>query len=307
MRRGVAALAALIVAGVAAFWVATMPRGLPASEIAALGPGDPAKGETWFWAGGCAGCHAAAKAEGEERLKLGGGQALATPFGRFVVPNISNDPDDGIGKWSAGDLANAMLKGVTPGGQHLYPAFPYPSYARMKPADVADLRAYLATLPAVAGRQPGHELRFPFAFRRGIGLWKLAFLRSGPVVAVDGADPVVARGQYLVEGPGHCGECHTPRNFAGGLDLGRWLAGAPNPAGKGRVPNITPGEGGIGEWSAEDIAYFLETGFTPDYDSVGGSMVEVQANMAMLGGDDRAAIAAYLKAVPPQASAPASP
>ena len=303
MRRGIAVLVALLLLGCGAFYVLTLPRGLPAAELAGLAPGVAARGETWFWAGGCAGCHAADKAEGEDRLRLGGGQVLDTPFGKFVVPNISNDPSDGIGGWSVADLANAMLRGITPDGRHLYPAFPYTSYARMKPQDVADLRAYLATLPSVAGRQPGHDLKFPFSFRRGLGLWKLAFLRSGPVVDIDTSDPAVGRGRYLVEGPGHCGECHTPRNFAGALDDRRWLAGAPNPSGSGRIPNITPGEGGIGDWSAEDIAYFLETGFLPDYDSVGGSMVEVQANMAMLAPSDRAAIAAYLKAVPPLASA----
>ena len=195
-----------------------------------------------------------------------------------------------------------MLRGIAPGGVHLYPAFPYTSYARMKPADVADLRAYLATLPAVAGRQPGHELEFPYSFRRGLGLWQLAFLDSRPAVALDTSDPAVARGQYLAEGPGHCGECHTDRNFAGAPDLARWLAGAPNPTGKGRIPNITPGEGGL-DWSADDIASFLETGFTPDFDSVGGTMVEVQENMAMLAPEDRAAIGAYLKAIPPLPSA----
>ncbi|MFO1209092.1 MAG: cytochrome c [Amaricoccus sp.] len=302
MRRVLAALLALVLLGAAAFWFLTIPRGLPAAELAALGPGDARRGETWFWAGGCASCHAAAKAEGDDRLKLGGGQALETPFGTFVVPNISSDPRDGIGSWTAGDLANAMLRGIAPGGVHLYPAFPYTSYARMKPEDVADLRAYLATLPAVPGRQPGHRLAFPYSFRRGLGLWQLAFLDSRPVVALDTSDPAVARGRYLVEGPGHCGECHTDRNFVGAPNLVRWLAGAPNPTGKGRIPNITSGEGGL-DWSADDIASFLETGFTPDFDSVGGTMVEVQENMAMLAPDDRAAIGAYLKAIPPVSSA----
>jgi mono/diheme cytochrome c family protein len=105
-------------------------------------------------------------------------------------------------------------------------------------------------------------------------------------------------GEYLVEGPGHCGECHTPRSFTGGSIKGEWLAGAPAAEGSGVVPNVTSGEGGIGSWSADDIANYLESGFTPDFDSVGGAMVEVQQNMALLTPEDRAAIAAYLKAVP---------
>ena len=256
-----------------------------------------------FWIGGCASCHAAEKAQGEDRLKLGGGRVLRTAFGDFAAPNISSDPADGIGGWSTGDLANAMQRGVSPEGRHLYPAFPYASYIRMQPQDIADLRAFLATLPAVAGRAPPSSLKFPFSVRRGIGLWKLAFLTAAPAVDVGAEDAAVSRGQYLVEGPGHCGECHTPRNFAGAMDFSRWLAGAPAAEGKGRVPNITGGAGGIGDWSVADIVYFFESGFLPDYDSVGGSMVEVQGNLAMLAGEDREAIAAYLKAVPQQDSA----
>ncbi|HRO10797.1 cytochrome c [Amaricoccus sp.] len=281
------------------FWLLTLPRGLAPADLAALPAGDAARGEAVFWIGGCASCHAAAKAKGEERLKLGGGQVLKTDFGDFVVPNISNDPADGIGAWTTADLANAMLRGVSPDGRHYYPAFPYASYIRMQPADVADLRAFLATLPAVAGRAPDHDLRFPFGFRRGLGLWKLAFLSDAPAVDLGEQGPAVSRGQYLVEGPGHCGECHTPRNFGGALDTSLWLAGAPAAEGEGRIPNITGGAGGIGDWSAADIVYFFETGFLPDFDSVGGSMVAVQENLAMIAGEDRQAIAAYLKAVPP--------
>jgi mono/diheme cytochrome c family protein len=298
--RAVGWILLLIAAGGAGLWFASAPRGLPESTLAALPAGDAARGETWFWAGGCASCHAAEGAKGDQRLALGGGRKLVTDFGTFSVPNISPDTADGIGGWSARDFANAMQRGVAPNGDHLYPAFPYTSYARMKTEDIADLWAYLQGLPPVAGRAPAHDLGFPFGFRRGIGLWKLAFFSDAPGVTLDTSDPLVARGQYLVEGPGHCGECHTPRNFAGALDYSRWLGGAPSPEGKGRVPNVSPA-GDFGDWSESDIAYFLETGFTPDFDSVGGSMAEVQANMAMLEGSDREAIAAYLKAVPPVA------
>lgn len=296
--RAIGWLVVLCLAAAAAFWLLTMPRGLSDAELASIPVGDAARGETMFWAGGCASCHAAPGAKGEDRLKLGGGRVLATEFGNFAPPNISPDPVHGIGGWSAQDFANAMLRGIGPGGEQLYPAFPYTSYTRMKIGDVADLWAYLQTLPLVAETPTATtSLRFPFSVRRGVGLWKLAFLSDAPAVSVDTSDPLVARGQYLVEGPGHCGECHTPRNAAGALDYSRWLAGAKAPEGKGRVPDITPA-GDFGGWSAEDIAYFLETGFTPDFDSVGGTMVDVQENMAMLGGDDRQAIAAYLKAVP---------
>lgn len=292
----------LALLGAAAFWIATIPRPLSDAAAAALPPGDAARGETWFWAGGCVACHAEARAQGDARFRLGGGQELETDFGTFAVPNISPHPRDGIGAWSEADFANAMLRGVSPEGEHYYPAFPYASYIRMQPADVADLWAYLQTLPPVEGRAPETRLSFPYSIRRGVGLWKLAFLSPDPVVAVDESDPALLRGRYLVEGPGHCGECHTPRNVAGAMETGRWLAGAPNPEGSGRIPNITTGEGGIGSWSEDDIAYYLESGFTPDFDSVGGSMAAVQRNISMLAGADRDAIAAYLKAVPPQSS-----
>ncbi len=302
LARLVVALVALACAGGLAFWLLTRPAELDASDLsqlAELGPGDPARGEHMFWAGGCASCHARPGAKGDARLELVGGVRLQTQFGTFVTPNISQDEQDGIGGWSAADLANAMLNGVSPDGRHFYPAFPYTSYARMRLADINDLHAFLQTLPAVKGRAGEHELSFPFTLRRGLGLWQFAFLDREPVVALPEADEQVLRGRYLVEGPGHCGECHTPRNVAGAMRKDEWLAGAPAATGKGNVPNITSGPGGIGDWSADDIAYFLESGFMPDFDSAGGAMAEVIDNTARLPAEDRAAIAAYLKAIPP--------
>ncbi len=300
MRRFLGALAGILLFGGIAFLLMTWPRGLPAAQVAAMPEGDAARGETWFWAGGCGSCHAADRAKGDDKLTLGGGLVLATGFGDFVAPNISMHPEDGIGSWSAGDFANALLRGVSPEGAHYYPAFPYASYTRMDIADVADLWAFWQTLPAVAGVAPASDLRFPFNIRRGVGLWKLAYLHDDPLVAVTGEDPALLRGRYLVEAAGHCGECHTPRGIGGAMDAARWLAGAPAADGPGRIPNITPGEGGIGGWSAGDIAFYLESGFTPDFNSVGGSMVSVQDNMSRLGAEDRDAIAAYVQAVPPQ-------
>ncbi|HEY6631044.1 MAG TPA: cytochrome c [Rhizobiaceae bacterium] len=295
-------VSALVLGGIgaAAFWFLTEPERLDEATLAQLGSGDATRGERIFWAGGCTSCHARPKSEGDARLELPGGLQLRTPFGTFVSPNISSDPQDGIGNWSVEDFANAMMRGVGPDGSHLYPAFPYTSYARMNPSDVADLYAFMRTLPAVPGKAAGHSLSFPFNIRRGLGLWKMLYLSDEPVIALGADAPDNVRlGRYLVEGPGHCGECHTPRDFAGGTDKARWLAGAVAAEGDGVVPNITSGEGGIGDWSESEIATYLETGFTPEYDSVGGSMVEVQRNLARLGPADREAIAAYLKAVPP--------
>ena len=200
--------AAFILGGVGAVagWLLSAPVKLDAETLAQLGPGDAARGKRIFNAGGCTSCHAKPGSQGDARLQLVGGLELKTPFGTFVPPNISQDAKDGIGAWSVEDLANAMLEGVSPSGEHFYPAFPYPSYARMRPADIADLYAFLKTLPAVAGKAPGHSLSFPFSIRRGLGLWKRLYLSKEPVIAFpDGTpDPVMA-GRYLVEGPGHCG------------------------------------------------------------------------------------------------------
>ncbi len=297
IRRLAGMLLAAGAVGATAFFLLTAPDPLAAADLPQH-VADVANGERLFNAGGCSSCHAAPGAKGDDQLRLGGGRELVTDFGTFRVPNISPDPASGIGGWSDLDFANAMVRGLGPSGEHLYPAFPYTSYARMPLADVLDLHAYMKTLPAVEGAAAGHDLPFPFSIRRGLGLWKRLHLDPAPVVAVAEDDPVLLRGRYLVEGPGHCGECHTPRDATGGMRLDRWLAGAPNPDGEGRIPDITPGPEGIGDWSVEDIAYSLETGFTPEFDSFGGSMVAVQEHLALLPAEDREAIAAYLKAVP---------
>ena len=166
--------------------------------------------------------------------------------------------------------------------------------------DLIDLKTYLDTLPSADKQNQDHDLNFPWNIRAGIGLWKLKNLDPAFVISVPAEDELLERGRYLVEGPGHCGECHTPRDWTGGLDNNRWLSGAANPDGEGKVPDITPAGKGVSDWSQSDIAYYLESGFTPDFDTAGGTMVEVQENMARLPKDDLAAIAAYLKAIPPQ-------
>jgi mono/diheme cytochrome c family protein len=294
------ALAPVLVVVVFAAWWITRPQTIAAADLPDHRP-DRAAGERIFWAGGCASCHASPvdgkRAKGDDKLLLGGGLELDTPYGVFRVPNISPHADDGIGVWTLTDFVNAMQRGVSPDGRHYYPSFPYTSYARMPVEDVMDLKAYLDTLPPVEGRVEAHSLGFPWSVRRGVGAWKRLYLGTEPVA--QGKSPtLVERGRLLVEGAGHCGECHTPRDRFGGLIRERWLAGAPNPEGKGRIPNITPAGENISDWSAADIAYYLESGFTPDFDTVGGSMVAVQENMAKLSAEDRAAIAAYLQALP---------
>lgn len=296
------ALAALLaaLAGGVAFWFLTAPDRLPEADIAALAPGDAARGERIYWAAGCSSCHARPKSQGDQLLELAGGLELKTEFGTFVAPNISQHETDGIGGWSVADLANAMQRGVSPSGRHYYPAFPYASYARMNLADIADLHAFMQTLPAVAGRAADHDIGFPFNVSRGIGLWNRLHLSPEPVLALDGASEQVLAGRYLVEGPGHCGECHTARDVSGGLKTAEWLAGAAAAEGEGIVPNITPEGREVGGWSEDEIAEYLKSGFTPEFDTAGGAMADVIKNTSRLSDDDRAAMAAYLKAVPPR-------
>lgn len=297
LRRILIAIVALAIVAAAAAWIVTAPESLAAEELPAHEP-DLANGERMFYVGGCSSCHAAPDAKGDDKLVLAGGRTLKTPFGSFHVPNISPDPEAGIGAWSTLDFVNALKHGVSPSGRHYYPAFPYSSYARMRLEDVIDLKAFLDTLPRSSAKDQGHDLSFPFNIRRGIGVWKFLYLRPGPVLDLAKADEAVRRGQYLVEGPGHCGECHTPRDALGGLRLKEWLAGAQNMDGPGTIPNITPGPGGL-TWSQSEIADAFKTGFTPDFDTLGGSMTDVQENLAHLPDEDLQAIAAYLKAVPP--------
>jgi mono/diheme cytochrome c family protein len=282
----------VLLAATAAGWWFSRPL-LPGVEVFPARAADLANGERLFHAGGCASCHAAPGALGSEPPVLSGGLELASPFGVFVAPNISPDPVAGIGHWSDADFVNAMLSGVSPDGRHYYPAFPYTSYARMAVTDVLDLKAYLATLPADPTPSQSHDIGFPFTIRRGLGFWKRLYLDEQPVRRITDGDSILEQGRYLVEGPGHCGECHTSRDAFGGLRLDQWLSGAPSLEGEGRVPDITPD--GLSGWSESDIVYYLESGFEPDFDVVGGSMVKVQENMARLPAEDRQAIAAYLK------------
>lgn len=259
---------------------------------------DLAQGELLFNAGGCASCHAADGAKGEDKLILAGGLALETDFGTFHVPNISSHPEQGIGAWSGAEFASAMIKGTNPQRKHYYPAFPYTSYRGMSIEQTLDLQAYMMTLPASDTVSIEHDLKFPFGWRRLLGFWKRLYLNADPVMPVSD-NPVLMRGQFLVEVMGHCAECHTPRNAIGGMQRDNWLAGGPNPDGEGRIPNITPHSDGIGDWAVIDIADYLASGFTPEFDSVGGSMVAVVDNMSKLPIEDLEAIATYLKSVPP--------
>ncbi len=296
MRRIFLTLAVLGLIGLAAFYVLTIPRTIDPEEIAGL-TGDVTRGEAVFYQGGCASCHSAPNAEGDEKLKLTGGRKFPSPFGTFFAPNISPDPVNGIGSWTTANLVNAMKFGTSPTGRHYFPAFPYTSYARVPVADMVDLKAFMDTLPAVDNPNQPHDVPFPFNIRRSLGGWKLLFLSGKPVVDAGDMTDEQLRGQRLAEGLGHCSECHTPRNILGGVIKSRWMGGAPNPEGKGKVPNLTPHKDGLA-WSQSDIAEYLKSGFTPEFDTAGSLMADVIDNSAHWSDADRLAVGAYLKVLP---------
>jgi mono/diheme cytochrome c family protein len=292
-----AILAVIVVAGAGLAWALSAPRPrYSAEEWQKLGlAGDPAAGRLVFFAGGCESCHGSPGQD--DPLKLGGGLELKTPFGSFYPPNISSDRADGVGAWRPVDIANALMSGVSPDGQHFYPAFPYTSYQRMTPKDVADLAAFLHTLAPVKGQAPASALVFPFSIRRAVGLWKLIHFDNAGLSPNPSQSERWNRGRYLVEGPSHCGECHTPRGFLGAMDSSRALAGAPMPDGHGKSANLRGGD--FLTWTNADIVEALTSGFTPSGDVLGAGMTAVTRNLAELPESDRQAIAVYLKSLPP--------
>jgi len=305
---------AVIIAAISAacLWLLSQPSGRVTSEAVSAIQANIANGQQVFTVAGCGSCHVAPAAQPNgdvtqhnlaERPLLSGGQHFITAFGTFVAPNISPDKVAGIGRWSDADFATALLKGLSPDNQHYYPVFPYTAYTRMTLQDVIDLKAFLDTLPASSHTNTTHELHFPWNIRRGIGLWKRRYLTNNPALRLVNPTVQQQRGQYLVEALGHCGECHSPRNRAGATETDQWLAGSADINGQGgkqalSAPNITSHQAGLATWSAEDIADYLSTGFTPDYDVAGGLMSEVINNTRQLSKQDRLAMGEYLKVIP---------
>src|SRR3984893_10333715 len=296
---------AALVAGAAALGVYCAQPATPI-VLAVTAPAHTANlanGLTAFNAGGCSSCHAAPSQP--DRLRLGGGLAIPSPFGTFYAPNISPDPVDGIGRWTEADFVSAVIKGTSPAGAHYFPAFPYTSYQHAKVEDIRDLFAYLKTLTPVSGKVRDHDVPFPFNIRRNVGIWKWLFMDGKPFTPDPARSVSWNRGAYLVNSLGHCAECHSPRNFLGGIITAQRFAGGPNPEGEGWIPNIT--QKGLGEWSRKDVTSFLKTAQTPDDDSAGGSMARVIKNTSQLSDEDRAAIAEYLKSLPPVDGPPRPP
>lgn len=249
-------------------------------------------------AAGCLTCHTALE---KEAIPFAGGHPLKTPFGIFYTPNITPDLKTGIGSWSEADFLRALKQGLRPDGSHYFPAFPYPSYARMTDEDALRIFGYLKTLEPVSLKNREHEVSAPFSWRWLQWGWKLLFFDPSPDNAPLKATAEVTRGEYLTNALGHCGECHTPRNFLGGPRNSVAFSGVEKGQPGGEVSNITPDkQTGIGDWTKGDIVSFLQTGLKPDYDDVQGSMEDViRHGTSKLTPEDRAAIAAYLLALKP--------
>ncbi|TVO73022.1 c-type cytochrome [Sedimenticola selenatireducens] len=254
---------------------------------------DPVKsGEYIFNMGGCSSCHTA-----KEGKALAGGLAMETPFGVFYTPNITPDKETGIGDWSDEDFIRAMTKGEAPDGSHYYPTFPYTSYSKMSRHDLLALKDYLNQQTPVVSENRPHDLSFPFNLRSLMGFWKMVNFDETPFVPDKDKSQVWNRGAYIVNGPGHCGECHSPRNLIGGVKSEEALAGnLEGPEGE-KVPGLTMAkENRVSQWSDEDLLFSIQIGMTPDGDFLGGSMGHVIENSTgKLSQEDLKAIIEYLR------------
>ncbi len=254
---------------------------------------DARRGEYLARLGGCIACHTEDK---KGAPAFAGGRALKTSFGTFYGPNITPDPRFGIGRWSEADFVRALRFGQRPDGSHYFPAFPYPSFTKIGDRDLRDLWAFLRTLPPNPRPNTPHELKFPFGIRTLVGAWNALYFKPGPFAADAKANPQVSVGAYIVQSLGHCGECHTPRNFLGGPESSRFLGGGKLPEGKD-TPNITPAR--LKSWSDAEIKELLTSGMTPDGDTVSSSMAEVVENTtSRMSASDLDAVVAYLRTVP---------
>ena len=269
---------------------------------ACLAQGDAKRGEYLAKAGGCIGCHTVEAKEGskDKPVALAGGRALKTPFGTFYGPNITPHAEAGIGKWSEADFMRAMREGRRPDGAHYYPAFPYTSFTRISDGDLRDLWAYLRALKPAEQPSKPHELGFFFRWRFLLVFWKWFFFTPGPFVADAGKSAALNRGAYLVQALGHCGECHTPRNFLGGLKKDRALAGGKLDEGKSppvNAPNLTPTR--LKRYGDGELKDILTSGLYPDGDIMGETMAEVVKNTtSQLTPADLDALIAFLRGLP---------
>ena len=292
MSRGVSRKAKGLTAAFAVLLAATVASPPRAAESGPVG-----RGAYLAAAAGCDQCHTDARHDG---ALYAGGRELETPFGRLFTPNITPDPQTGIGQWRFVDFERALRWGISPDDSHYRPAFPFPFYSRLAQNDLADLVAFLRSLSAAPAR---NRATAPGILSAGLTRAAVAVLAE-PFAGAWQPDPTKDqawnRGAYLVNTVGRCGDCHTPRNWLGAPDLTRFLAGARVGPGGKAVPNITPDpDTGIGKWSEGEIVTLLKDGQMPDFDFVGGAMAEIVRNTSRLDDSDRRAIATYIRSLAP--------
>ncbi|MGF6607988.1 mono/diheme cytochrome c family protein [Paraburkholderia sp. WSM4175] len=260
------------------------------------------RGQYLTRAADCAACHTADKSR-----PFAGGLPISTPFGTIVTPNITPDPDTGIGQWSDADFMRAMHEGIGKGGERLYPAFPYTAYTRVTEQDVLAIRAYLNTLAPIHYTPPSNSLKFPFNQRWLMVFWNLFNFTEGRFVPDPKQSPEWNRGAYLVEGLAHCEECHTPRNFMQGLKSSARFSGAVQAG--WHAFNITPDKlSGVGDWRDDELTSYLSTGAAPSRANAAGPMGEVVANSTQyLTPVDLRSIVVFLRSVPAVSGGDARP
>ena len=297
-RRAAAGLALAALLGIPAFLALTRPRPLEPGPLVERVP-DLANGATMYRIGSCYACHQPAEGAAGAAADLPvGGTPFATPAGTFYPGNLTPDAETGLGRWSETDFLSAMTRGVSPDRRHYFPAFPYVAYAGMRTEDLRDLWAYLRQLPPVAapGREPSLPL-LPVA-RRTVGLWKLLADTAPPFTPDPARSAAWNRGAYLVAAPGHCGECHTPRNLLMLRDESFALGGGPHPAGDGHVPSLRRLVARGRYKDAADLVLALQYGETFGYDKLSsGGMGKIQTELAQLPESELRAIAEYLVAL----------
>jgi mono/diheme cytochrome c family protein len=252
-----------------------------------------AYGKTLVEAGDCAGCHTADPAK-----PFAGGKRIDTPFGAIYAPNLTPDRDTGIGGWADADFTRALRYGVAPDGSSYYPAFPYPYFTKMTKDDTLAIRAYLGTLAPVVSRNKPPELRWPFGYRGLMRIWNTMFFKPGLFEPDQSQSAAWNRGGYLVTGLGHCGACHTPKNYFGADKQAQALSG--NEVGGWYAPRLDGApRTGLKSWSVEDIVEYLQSGRNAK-SHADGLMAEVVVNSTSKMSDaDVRAIAVYLKGLPP--------
>ena len=256
------------------------------------------RGEYLARAGDCVACHT----DPAGGAPLAGGVRIDTPFGYMLSPNITPDVETGIGSWSSDDFHRALHHGINKRGEDMYPTMPFDFYTKVTRADVDAIYAWLRTVKPVRRKVDVNHLHFPFDLRWSMAAWRELYFREGAYRADPARSAAWNRGAYLVEGLGHCSDCHSPRNLLGGIEKSKDFAGAVVDG--WFALNLTSSLAtGLGSWSVAEIATYLKTGVARDKTTTLGPMaVVIKDSTSHLTDDDRLAMAEYLKALPPEST-----